>query len=120
MTQEQALALIQEKIAGQGNQVDCGGALAEVLALAIKGATPVEVTDITEIDGAILDSLQVGDKVAKVTGKQKHLYLVTYKGDGVGEGICLTYHDASVIETVSYDFTADGWVYNSTDKWENQ
>lgn len=115
MTQEQALALIQEKIAGQGNQVDCGGALAEVLVSAIKGAIPVEVKDITDIDGAILDSLQVGDKVVKVTGKQKHLYLVTYKGEGAGEGICLSYNAAGYGETVSYDRTESGWQYNSTD-----
>lgn len=118
MTKEQALATIAEKIAGQGNQVDCGGALSEILNALVNGAIAVEVTDITAIDGAILDSLNVGDKIAKVTGKQKHLYQVSYKGEGVGEGICLTYVDASVIETVSYDFTADGWAYNSTDKWE--
>lgn len=115
MTQAEALALIQEKIAGQGNQVDCGGALAEVLTLALKGSMPIEVTDITAIEGSVLDSLSVGDKVVKVTGKQKHLYLVSYKGEGVGEGICLSYNAAGYGETVSYDYTADGWVYNSTD-----
>lgn len=118
MKKEELIAFIDAKITGQGNQVDCGGALSTVLKELVNGAKPVEVTDITAIDGAILDSLNVGDKVAKVTGKQKHLYAVSYKGDGVGEGLCLTYADASVIETVSYDFTADGWAYNSTDKWE--
>ena len=118
MTKEQALAMIAEKIAGQGNQVDCGGALSQILNALVNGAIAVEVSDITAIDGAILDSLNVGDKIAKVTGKQKHLYQVSYKGEGVGEGICLTYVDASVIETVSYDFTSEGWAYNSTDKWE--
>lgn len=118
MTKQEMLATIAEKIAGQGNQVDCGGALSEILNALVNGAIAVEVSDITAIDGAILDSLNVGDKIAKVTGKQKHLYQVSYKGEGVGEGICLTYVDASVIETVSYDFTADGWAYNSTDKWE--
>jgi hypothetical protein len=54
-------------------------------------------------------------KAIKVTGKQRHLYNVSYKGEGVGEGICMTYVDASVVETVSYDYTADGWAYNSTD-----
>jgi len=118
MKKEELIALIDAKIAGQGNQVDCGGVLSTILKELVNGSKPVEVTDITAIDGATLDSLNVGDKVAKVTGKQKHLYSVSYKGDGVGEGICLTYTDASVIETVSYDFTADGWAYNSTDKWE--
>lgn len=120
MTQEQMLATIAEKIAGQGNQVDCGNALAEILTELVKGAVPVEVTDITAIDGKILDSLKVGDKIVKVTGKQGHLYQVSYKGAGVGEGICLTYVDASVIETVSYDYNDEGWAYNSTDKWEKE
>ena len=78
--------------------------------------TVPEVTNITAIPAAILNDLKCGDKVAKITGKQKHLYTVSYKGDGVGEGICLTYVAAGLIETVSYDFTATGWVYNSTDK----
>lgn len=75
-----------------------------------------EVTNITAIPASLLDKLKCGDRVAKVTGKQRHLYNVSYKGEGVGEGICLTYVDAGLIETVSYDFTATGWVYNSTDK----
>ena len=99
-----------------GNVIDGEGMLKEILVAVINSSIPVEVSDITGIEGEILDSLQVGDKVAKVTGKQKHLYVVTYKGEGVGEGICLTYADASGIETVSYDYTADGWVYNSTDR----
>lgn len=118
MNQTELLALINEKIAGQGTAVDLGGALPAILSALAGAAMTVEVEDITAIDGSILDKLNVGDKIAKITGKQKHLYVVSYKGDGVGEGICLTYADASVIETVSYDFTADGWAYNSTDKWE--
>ena len=53
--------------------------------------------------------------VFKFLAKQKHAYRVSYKGEGVGEGLCLTYVDASCVETVSYDFTAEGWAYNSTD-----
>jgi len=75
-----------------------------------------EVTDINSIDGTILDALQCGDQVVKITGKYNHLYTVSYKGDGVGQGICLTYVAAGLIETVSYDYTENGWVYNSTDK----
>lgn len=79
-----------------------------------------EVNDITAIDSAILDKLECGDQVQKITGNMKHLYVVSYKGVGVGQGICLTYSDASLIETVSYDYTENGWVYNSTDKWEKE
>ena len=118
MKKEEILTLIETSIEGQGNQVDSGGALSKILKEVVNGAKPVEVTNITAIEGSTLDSLNVGDKVAKVTGKQKHLYVVSYKGEGEGEGLCLTYTDASVIETVSYDLTSEGWAYNSTDKWE--
>ena len=89
----------------------------EMIYEALSGNRPaVAVDNITAIDGSVLDSLEVGDKVAKVTGVMKHLYTVSYKGEGVGQGICLTYVAAGLIETVSYDYTENGWVYNSTDK----
>lgn len=75
-----------------------------------------ETSNILELDGSVLDALRCGDQVLKLTGNQRHLYTVTYKGTGVGEGICLTYVAAGLIETVSYDLTENGWVYNSTDK----
>ena len=77
---------------------------------------PIVVTNITAISPEQLDALQPGDHVVKKTGNQKHLYTVSYKGDGVGEGICMTYVAAGLVETVSYDYTENGWVYNSTDK----
>ena len=73
----------------------------------------IEVTDITKMTTAQLEALQCGGVVIKVTGNQKHRYVVSYKEDHVG--ICLTYTDASVVETVSYDYTNKNWVYNSTD-----
>lgn len=75
-----------------------------------------ETTDITALDGEVLDALRCGDQVVKRTGNQRHVYVVSYKGEGVGEGLCLTYADASTVETVSYDRTVSGWSYNSTDK----
>ena len=77
--------------------------------------TPVEAADITALTDGQLDALKVGDKVAKKTGTAEHLYTVTYK-DAENGGICLTYLDASVVETVSYDHSESGWAYNSTDK----
>ena len=112
MTNKELIALIDAKIAGQGSAVDMGGALAPLL----RAAIGVVVEDITAIPGDVLDALVCGGKVIKMTGKQCHLYNVSYKGEGVGEGLCLTYVDASTVETVSYDYTADGWAYNSTDK----
>ena len=76
-------------------------------------AGTVVVNNITSIDGDTLSSLKAGDIVLKNDSTGKHAYVVSFKKDGTG--ICLTYTDASVVETVSYDFTGNAWVYNSTD-----
>ena len=115
MTKEQIQALIDGKIAGQGTNVDAGGALAAILGELAAAAAPIEVSDITALTAEQLDALNVGDKVVKVTGTDKHLYVVTYKAT-TGGGICLSYFDAVNTETVSYDRTESGWAYNSTDK----
>ena len=114
MTKNELKELIASKIVGQGNQIDIGGVLAEILDNLANAAAPLEVSDITALTAAQLDSLNVGDKVVKITGTDKHLYLVTYKAT-IGGGICLSYNAAGYGETVSYDRTASGWVYNSTD-----
>ena len=90
---------------------EMGPIIASILDL----VSPAEATDITALTDAQLDALNVGDKVAKKTGTAEHLYTVTYK-DAENGGLCLTYLDASVVETVSYDHTESGWSYNSTDK----
>ena len=115
MTKQEIQALINAKIVGQGNQIDSGGALAEILAELTHAAKPIEVADITALTDEQLDGLNVGDKVAKKTGTAQHLYVVTYK-DAENGGLCLTYADAANVETVSYDHTESGWAYNSTDK----
>ena len=115
MKKEELIALVNEKIAGQGNQIDLGGTLATILSELANHSSAIEVTDITALTKSQLDSLSVGDKVVKVTGKQKHLYLVTYKGEGEGEGIVLTYNACGYGEAVSYDRSGEDWVYNSTD-----
>ena len=90
---------------------EMGPIIESILAL----VTPVSAADITDLTDEQLDALNVGDKVAKKTGTAEHLYTVTYK-DAENGGLCLTYMDASVVETVSYDHTESGWAYNSTDK----
>lgn len=115
MTKNEILAEITSKIAGQGNQVDSGGVLGKVLTAIIEAVAGIEVADITALTAAQLDALEVGGKVIKVTGTDKHLYVVSYKAT-TGGGLCLTYTDASTVETVSYDRTESGWAYNSTDK----
>lgn len=72
------------------------------------------VSNIKALTDAECNDLKVGDMVAKKTGDMYHNYIVTYKEDETG--ICLTYADASVVETQSYDYTAGHWVYNSEDK----
>ena len=114
MDRQQIQDLIAAKIAGQGNQVDIGGVLADILSDLAGAAAPIEVADITKLTNAQLDALNVGDKVVKVTGTDKHLYFVTYKAT-TGGGICLSYNAAGYGETVSYDRTESGWAYNSTD-----
>lgn len=115
MTQSELMALINAKIAGQGSAVDAGGALPAILSALAAAAAPIEVDDITALTGAQLDALEIGAKVAKKTGTAKHLYVVSNK-DAENGGLCLTYTDASTVETVSYDHTESGWAYNSTDK----
>lgn len=80
-----------------------------------KAVVKSESSNIQALSPELLDELQVGDVVQKITGKQKHCYVVTYKGEGAGEGICLTYCAAGYMETVSYDRSGSSWVYNSTD-----
>ena len=72
------------------------------------------ITDITKISSSILEGLECGDIILKDTEGQKHAYIVSYKQ--AETGICLTYTDATTVETVSYDYTDGAWVYNSTDK----
>lgn len=115
MTKEQIQALIDAKIAGQGSAVDIGGALPAILSALAGAAAPIEVADVSKLTAAQLDALNVGDKVVKVTGNQKHLYWVTYKAT-TGGGLCLTYFDALNTETASYDRTESGWAFNSFDK----
>ena len=75
----------------------------------------IKTSNITTLSTKDINKLKAGDIVLKKTGNQKHTYIVGYKEDK--QGICLTYTDATVIETVSYDYdaTTKTWIYNSTD-----
>lgn len=73
----------------------------------------VECTDIKALSNSQIDLLRCGDYLVKKDASGEHAYKVTYKSD---TGICLTYHDASVVETQSYDKVDGDWVYNSEDK----
>lgn len=77
------------------------------------GNDVVTVSDIKDIDSDIIDKLQCGDIVLKHDSSGDHAYIVSYRG---ATGICLTYADASVIETQSYDLINEEWIYNSEDK----
>lgn len=71
------------------------------------------ITDMTKLTDDQCNALECGDVVLKKTGNQYHSYRVSYKEKNTG--MCLTYVDASVVETISYDYTDGAWVYNSTD-----
>ena len=73
----------------------------------------VACTNIKQLTNEQINMLRCGDWIVKKTGNQEHAYKVTYKSP---TGICLTYMDASVIETQSYDLVDGNWVYNSEDK----
>lgn len=87
--------------------------LEEIKVVLPKKVNSCIVENITSISGEILSNLKAGDVILKKTGEQYHSYRVSFKKDD--EGICLTYTDASVVETVSYDLVGTTWTYNSTD-----
>ena len=78
-----------------------------------KSPKKYEAEDIEHLSDAFLSNLKAGDEVVKQTGEQKHSYVVSFKKDD--EGLCLTYTDASTVETVSYDLVDGHWVFNSKD-----
>lgn len=80
------------------------------------GVTHNIVSNVKTLNDAFINELKAGDVVIKKTGTQYHAYIVTFRS---ATGICLTYHDASCIETQSYDKVNSHWVYNSEDKWSN-
>lgn len=73
----------------------------------------IYVKNITKLTNDQIKVLMSGDEVVKETGNQKHTYIVSYKEQG--QGMCLTYTDATYVETVSYDLINGVWTYNSTD-----
>lgn len=69
--------------------------------------------DFTKIPSAVLETIECGDVLVKTTTKQEHSYRVSYKEAEVG--IILTYVDATLVESVAYDWSTNKFVYNSTD-----
>lgn len=82
--------------------------------IGVSGVTSLSgITDMTKLTTDQCNALECGDVVLKKTGNQYHSYRVSYKEKNTG--MCLTYVDASCVETISYDYTDGAWVYNSTD-----
>lgn len=75
----------------------------------------VECDNVKTLSNSQIDLLRCGDYLVKKDSSGEHAYKVTYKSD---TGMCITYHDASVVETQSYDKVDGNWVYNSEDKTE--
>lgn len=80
------------------------------------GFKRIYVKNIQKLTNDQICVLNTGDEVIKETGSQKHTYIVSYKEQG--QGMCLTYTDATYVETVSYDLVNGVWTYNSTDSTE--
>lgn len=78
-----------------------------------EGLVALEVSNVKTLTTEQCNKLQCGDVVVKKDSMGEHAYVVTFKSD---TGMCLTYSDASVVETQSYDKTDNAWVYNSEDK----
>lgn len=104
----QVLDLIAAKIAGQGNQIDLGGALPDILS-ALAGAAPIKVSNIEDISGDVLEAISAGDKIIKVDSTGEHAYICTYKGDG---GLSLSYSDCDNVETLAYVKTDGVWSFD--------
>lgn len=81
--------------------------------MAMKVQMKLIVSDIKGLTDKQIDKLECGDVVVKNENGSGHAYIVSFKQHHVG--ICLTYTDASVVETQSYDYTEGHWVYNSAD-----
>lgn len=79
----------------------------------------VETDNMENISGDILEQLQCGDQVIKLTiedGKElRHLYQVTHKQ---ATGICISYNTTGYSDTYSYDKVDGVWTYNSKDVWQ--
>lgn len=87
--------------------------LEEVIDGIVKGTAKREpVKSISAMTDAQIESLGCGDVVLKEDSTGQHAYIVSFRSK---TGICLTYTDCENVETVSYDKTDSGWVYNSTD-----
>ena len=80
------------------------------------GLVALEVSNVKTLTSEQCEKLQCGDVVVKKDSSGEHAYVVTFKSDS---GMCITYMDASVVETQSYDKVGNEWVYNSEDKTPN-
>ena len=104
VTADSFLAILSESGNVQGSKVEGEVAFNSVY---------LTVSNMTTLTDAQINALACGDVIVKEDSSGKHSYRVSYKKDKTG--ICITYSDASCIETVSYDYTDGHWVYNSTD-----
>lgn len=73
----------------------------------------MKVENMAQLTDEQCGALKCGDVIVKRDASGDHAYHVSFQKDNVG--LCITYVDASRVETVSYDYTEGHWVYNSTD-----
>lgn len=70
------------------------------------------VNDVKTLSNKDIAQLRAGDIVVKQDASGNHPYMVSFRSE---TGICLTYCDASCVETQSYDLIGGEWTYNSED-----
>ena len=68
----------------------------------------IKTDDIEHLPSEVLDQLDCGDFVIKVSGSEEHLYQVKYR-DRAKEEIALVYCDYHTIEELYYEKGESGW-----------
>ena len=117
MTTEEIKDLIASAIAGQGNQVDSGGKLAEILNALVTMAAGVEIRAEVDVEAERL----------VITEEQKQLLLnLAFNGEGLSVYVSHpTAEGRAYYKTVTFDYGIDGdirfanYIFKGTEESQN-
>lgn len=79
---------------------------AKVLQILMEVLKPFETDDIEHLPAEKLDELKCGDQVIKISGDEKHAYIVSYKKE---DEISLVYCDHQNVEELYYEKKDGNW-----------